>query len=581
MEHNDVAVGGAFLTEVLTAEQIFTPEQLSSEAHLMARTMDDFIRKEVLPVQDRLESHEDGLLKSLVQKAGALGLLAGTVPEAYGGLGLAKSALTILSERAAPNTSFAISIGVQTGIALLPLLYFGTEAQKQKYLPQLAMGELVGAFCLSEAGSGSDALAASAKAVLSPDGSHYLITGTKMWITNAEIADLFTVFAKVDGQQFTAFLVESGTPGLSLGREEHKLGIHGSSTRRVILDNCPVPVENVLGEVGKGYRPALYSLNIGRFNIGASALGNAKDVMRVATEYAKQRVQFGKPIAEFGAIKQKLSEMAVRLFVLESMVYRTAGYWDKLFEDIDYTSGSGREQLRSATEEYAIECAIIKFFGTEALAYVTDEGLQIHGGFGFSEEFPMARQYRDARISRIYEGTNEINRLTVVDQLVKRAAKKRLPLPSAIEAASLEFGKRDQELPACVRRLREAALFVIGQAWPELSEQFDDKQEIAMALSDICAAVFGAESAMLRASKFTEGSPQRDLADAAAQTFIRDASMLITDKAQFIISALNSVDADKAVARVAEYVSVETANTFSLRRKIAEAVVARGGYPWA
>jgi alkylation response protein AidB-like acyl-CoA dehydrogenase len=567
-------VGGAFLTESLDSARMFTPERLNADAKLMARTMEEFVRKEVRPVRDRLEAHEAGLLRALVHKAGDLGLLAGTVPEFYGGLGLSRSELAIVTEKAALDSSFAITIGVHTGIALYPLLFFGTEEQKRKYLPEMATGETIGAFCLTEAGAGSDALAAWTRAILSPDGKDYVLSGTKMWITNAEIADLFTVFAKVDGEQLTAFLVEKGAPGLSLGKEEHKLGIRGSSTRRVILDECRIPAENVLGEIGKGYRPALYSLNSGRFNIGVSALGNAKECLRISAEYAQQRTQFGRPIAEFGAIRHKLGEMALRIFVLESMVYRTAGYWDALFAGIDYASSDAGEMLRAATEEYAIECAIIKFFGTETLAYVVDEGLQIHGGYGFSEEYPMARHYRDARVGRIYEGTNEINRLAVVDQLVKRELRGRLPLAEAFARMGSSVSSDDA---VCV--MRNAVLFATSRAWEAMSSGVDDHQEIAIAVADMCAGLYGFESAMLRAQAMKEAGAVRDLAFATGQAFGRDAAVLIADKIDTVLSAIPG-DTDSWDDLSRSLSEATRVDSVKLRRALASEVLRRGGYPW-
>jgi alkylation response protein AidB-like acyl-CoA dehydrogenase len=581
MDNQSAPAGGAFLVEATAPEEILTAQELPAEARLMAKTMDDFVRKEVLPVADRIEAHEEGLMRRLVRQAGELGLLAGGVPEAYGGLDLPRSAITLLIEKAAPNASFAISLGVHSGVSTLPLLYFGTPEQKQKYLPKLATGEIIGAFALSEADSGSDALSAQTRATLAPDGRHYLLSGTKMWTTNAGFADLFTVFAKVDGERFTAFLVERATPGLSLGREERKMGLRGSSTRRVVLENAPVPVENVLGEVGKGHRVALYPLNLGRFNIGASALGSCKEIVGTAARYAKQRVQFGRPIARFGLIRHKLAEMAVRVFVLESMVYRTAGYGDIQFGQIDAAESGAGDKLLAAAEEYAIECAIIKFFGTEVLQYVVDEGLQIHGGFGYSEEFPLARAYRDARVTRIFEGTNEINRLTVLDQLLRRVRRGRLPGFSVDQSGGTAETAVDprEEMGVWVGQIRRAIRYTIGQAWEALGERLADEQEIAGALADMSAALYALESAWLRVGKMQ--GPKAPVALAAAQVYGSDACAQVERWARCAVAAFSAGDALRThVSTLGGLLQPPLLDTVSRRRQIAVDVLECEGYPW-
>jgi alkylation response protein AidB-like acyl-CoA dehydrogenase len=516
----------------------------------------------------------------------------------YGGLALPMSAITLLIEKAALNASFSVSVGAHTVIGTLPILYFGTPEQKQKYLPGLASGDIIGAFALSEANSGSDALSAQARATLSPDGKYYLLNGTKMWTTNAGFADIITVFAKIDGEHFTAFLVQTGYPGVSLGREEHKLGIRGSSTRRVILDNAQVPVENVLGEIGKGYRVALYVLNIGRFNLGVGGLGSSKELIKIATQYAKQRVQFGQPIASFGLIQHKLAEMAIRTFVLESMVYRTAGYYDAVFGEIDAAAPDANDRFRAAAEEYAVEAAIMKFFGSEVLNYVVDEGLQIHGGFGYTEEFPMARAYRDARINRIFEGTNEINRLTVLDQVMRRAQRGRLALPAA--AARVREAILSAPMPSVdslmepvdrigewVKAIRNVILFAAGQAWDTLGERISERQEIVAAIADMSAALYALESAWLRVRKLGEMSKTSGCGTAAedalgaALVYGNDACAQVDVWAKYVLAGFCAGDTLRAnVATVRRLLKTPLLDTIELRRKIAARVIEREGYLW-
>jgi alkylation response protein AidB-like acyl-CoA dehydrogenase len=597
-----VPAGGEFLLREIAPEQVFTPEMLSPEARMIARTMEEFMRKEVLPVVPRLEAQEPGLLPILMRKAGSLGLLAGAIPEPYGGLSLRKTDLALLAEKAAVYLSFAISIGVHTGVATLPLLFFGTEEQKAKYLPGLASGEILGSFALSEANSGSDALGARAKATLSPDGTHYRLTGEKLWITNGGFADLFTLFARVDGEQFTAFLIEQDAPGLIPGREERKMGLHGSSTRRMLLQEAQVPVANILGEVGKGHRPALYALNIGRFSIGVTALGAAKECLRMAARYAKQRQQFGRSIAAFDLIRHKLSAMAVRIYLLESMIYRVAGYWDALMTPPVQTNALEHENTRTpedlkppflhASEEYAIECAMIKFFGTEVLGYVVDEALQIHGGFGYSEEFPIERIYRDARVFRIFEGTNEINRLTVLDQLLRRLTAGRLFLADAdasgATTANAALSEQNDASPLLIEAdtrvgwIRKTTKMVLREGLDKHSDQIGKNQCFAAAIADLAATLFALESAWLRAAKtqpVTAAKTDDPVKHGTAITliFALDACDHTRQLAQSAFEALGMEEGPMPPTDQLNRIR----NAFALRQQIADAVIEQEGYPVA
>lgn len=432
--------GGGWLLEV--PERVYTPEDFDESVKEIARTTRTFVEKEVLPLLERMEHGELELNVPLMRKAGELGLLAIEVPEEYGGLDLPKVISTVVAEELSGSGGFSVTYGAHTSIGTLPLVYFGTEEQKRKYLPKLASGEWIAAYCLTEPGSGSDALAAKARATLSEDGKYYILNGVKQFISNAGFAHLFTVFAKVDGEHFTAFLVERDTPGLSFGPEEKKMGIKASSTRQVILEDVKVPVENVLGEVGKGHKIAFNVLNVGRYKLGAGAVGGAKRALELSAQYATQRVQFGRPIGRFGLIQQKLGEMASRIYAAESAVYRTVGLIDEALE-----GKKGAEAVMAGIEEYAVEASIIKVLGSEVLDYVVDEGVQIHGGYGYIQDYPIERAYRDARINRIFEGTNEINRLLIPGMLLRRALKGQLPLMQAAQRLQKELLEPSFEEP--------------------------------------------------------------------------------------------------------------------------------------
>src|SRR2546426_1121102 len=426
-------IGGSFLLEERRPDEVFTPEDFTEQHQLIAQTTEEFAVNEIVPNIEKMEHKDFSITRDLLKKAGDLGLSSVEIPEAYGGLEMDKVTAAVIADHIAKYAGFATTWGGHTGIGTLPIVYFGTEEQKKKYLPRLAAGEIVGAYALSEASSGSDALNCRARAELSSDGKHYILNGEKMWITNAGFADLFTVFAKIDGEKFSAFLIERNFPGFSVGAEEHKMGIRGSSTCPLILNDCKVPVENLLGEVGKGHVIAFNILNVGRYKLGAGCVGGARNVLQSAIEYARQRKAFGKSIADFGLIREKLATMAVGVFAGEAMIYRTVGMIDAALSEIDSSAPDASREIRKAIEEYAVECSIAKVWCSEMLDRTVDEVVQIYGGYGFVEEYPAERAYRDSRVNRIFEGTNEINRMIITGFLLKRAMTGQLPLMPAIK----------------------------------------------------------------------------------------------------------------------------------------------------
>jgi alkylation response protein AidB-like acyl-CoA dehydrogenase len=580
------ARGGAWLIEEM-AEAVFTPEQLSDEHKLIGQTADEFIKSEVLPVLERLEQKDWALARTLVRRCGDLGFLGTDVPETLGGVELDKASSIVVGEAVGRSASFATTFGAQTGLAITPLICFGTDAQKQRYVPGLVSGETIGAYALSESGSGSDALGAKARAARQADGS-YLLNGEKMWITNGGFADLFIVFAKVDGEQFTAFLVERGFPGVSTGKEEHKLGLHGSSTTPLILQDAKVPAANVLGEVGKGHKVAFNVLNYGRFKLAAMCSGGARAVIGEAAAYAIARKQFGQSIATFGAIRHKLAEMAIREYAVEAMLYRTVGLIDGALQG-SHASAS----VLAALEEFAIEASILKVASSEMLDFVLDENLQIHGGNGFVKDYPAERYYRDARVNRIFEGTNEINRLLIPGMLARRAVKGSLALipaarrlqdeiltPSLPEAAG--DGPLDSERRA-VAAMKKAALMVLGTAMQTYGEKLADQQEVLSSAADIIMDVFASESAVLRAlaGSATAGPVSASLHADAAAVFVNDASGRVEIATRNALAAMTEGDTLRTLlAALRRVMKITPVNTVALRRRVADAAVAKKGYPF-
>ena len=574
--------GGAWLIEESRPACVFTREKLSDEQRLIAQTADEFVGNEVLPVLDRLEQKDWDLARTLVQRCGELGLLGTDVPESLGGVELDKASSVVVGESVGRSASFATTFGAQTGLAVTPLLCFGTEAQKQRYLPRLVSGELVGAYALSESGSGSDALGAKARAVRQADGS-FLLSGEKMWITNGGFADFFIVFAKVDGEAFTAFLVERGFPGVSSGKEEHKMGLHGSSTTPLILQDARVPAENVLGEIGKGHKVAFNVLNYGRFKLAAMCSGGARAAIGEAAVYAAGRKQFGQAIASFGAIKYKLAEMTVREYAVEAMLYRTAGLIDAMLQ-----GSHANEDVLAALEEFAIEASILKVAGSEMLDYVLDENVQIHGGNGFVRDYPAERHYRDARVNRIFEGTNEINRLLIPGMLARRAVKGGLPLIAAAKRLQDELltpsmpepagdGPLDREVKA-VAAMKKVGLVVLGTAMQKYAEKLADQQEVLSLCADILIDVYSADSVVLRAQNADTGST---IHAAAAQVFVNDAAARVEIAARNALAAMADGDTLRTLlAALRRVLKVAPINTVTLRRQLADAVAERKGYPF-
>src|SRR5437660_1156451 len=546
--------GGSFLLEERKPSEIFTPEDFSEQHQLIAQTAEDFAVNEIIPNAEKIEHKDFSITRALLKKAGELGLSSVDIPEAYGGVEMDKVTSAIIADHVAKYAGFATTWGGHTGIGTLPIVYFGTEEQKKKYLPRLATGEIVGAYALSEASSGRDVLNSRAHAELSQDGKHYILNGEKMWITNAGFADLFIVFAKINCEKFTAFLVEKSFPGFSVGAEEHTMGIRGSSTCPIILNDCQVPVENLLGEAGKEHVIAFNILNVGRFKLGAMCVGGARVSMENAIAYAKQRKAFGKVIADFGLVREKLANMAVDIYTGESLVYRTVGMMDVALSEVDKAAPDAMQQIRKAIEEYAVECSIIKVWGSEMIDYVVDETVQIYGGYGFVEEYPAERAYRDARINRIFEGTNEINRLIITGFLLKRAMSGQLPLMPAIKQLMDEvlsgpsLGDELEgvlaEAQALVTSAKKLGLFAAGVATQKYMQQIEQQQEIMGAIADMVIETYAMESAVLRTMKFAsvQGEAAAALPIAMTRVYCSQAMEKTESAARKIIAAVADGD---------------------------------------
>jgi alkylation response protein AidB-like acyl-CoA dehydrogenase len=584
-----VVKGGSFLIEEHAPEDVFTPEDFTEEHRMIGQTAEEFVLNEVVPNEPELEKKNWTLMVEILRKAASIGLMSIDIPEEYGGLGLDKISSVFASEKVAASASFATTMGGHAGIGTLPIVYFGNEEQKQRYLPKLAAVELAAAYCLTESGSGSDALAAKTKAVLNEAGTHYVLNGEKMWITNAGFADLFIVFAKVDGEHFTGFIVEKAFPGVSVAPEEHKMGLLSSSTCAVRLDNAQVPVENLLGEIGKGHKIAFNILNIGRFKLGASVLGGAKHAIRHSVQYAKDRKQFGQPIASFGLIQHKLAEMAIRAYAAECMVYRTAGMIDALVQTVDKHDSAG---ILRSIEEYATECSTIKVWNSEMVDFCVDEMVQIYGGNGYSKDYPAEKAYRDARINRIFEGTSEINRLLISSLLLRRAMSGELPLFQAAQKLMgevMSFPQLEEEsddLLAAERRAannaKKVALMVAGTAAQKFRDGLKDEQEVLALGSNIIMQAYAMESSVLRALKLAASNPgaKAEMAADLARVFVNDSVALVESWGKQALAA--TVDGDELrtmLAALRRFVKHTPINAVALRRKIAARVIELERYP--
>ena len=586
------AAGGSFLLDTRTPAEIFTPEDLNEEQRQIAATAIQFAREQILPLAEDIEAKKPGVLKGILQKAAALGFTSVDIPEEYGGMGMDKTTSTLLTDHLSVLASFSTAFGAHIGIATLPLVWYGTEEQKHRYLPKLATAEWIGSYGLSEASSGSDAMNVRCRATLSEDGTQYILNGEKMWITNCGIASLYTIFAKIDGEKFSAFLIERDTPGLTVGAEEHKLGIHGSSTCPLVLQDCRVPVTNLLGEAGKGHHIAFNVLNVGRFKLGVACIGGARLALVHMIRYAKERIAFGKPIAEFGLIQRKISTSATRLYAAESMAYRTVGMIDASLAQLTPEQAHAPREIQKRIEEYAVECSILKVYGSEMLSMVADELVATMGGYGYVEEYPAERFYRDARINRIFEGTNEINRMIITGWLMKRAISGQLPLLGAIkklmdevmQPPSFDAGgdagellAREAEVLAAVKKI---ALFAAGVASQRFMTALQEQQEVMADLADIITQVYALESSLLRARKLA-GRSAGDVA-AAMTGLLADETMGLAEcAARRVLAACAEGDLLRTqLALLRRLARFTPADAVGLSRSVARHCIHAEKYPF-
>jgi len=583
--------GGEFIIKPTDAQEVFTPADFTEEQNYMHQTCLDFVTNEVSPLVERLDNHEEGLMRGLMEKAGQLGLFGVSVPEEFGGLDMDFPTALRVTEGVGGGHSFPVAFAAHTGIALLPIVYFGNDEQKHKYVPGLTDGTLMGAYCLTEPGSGSDALGAKTKAVLNAEGTHYVLNGQKMWITNGGFADVFIVFAKIDGEQFTGFIVEKNTPGLSLGNEEHKMGIKGSSTRQVFLTDALVPKENILGEIGKGHLIAFNVLNIGRIKLAAACLGACKQAATLSVKYANERVQFKMPIAKFGAIRYKLAQQAIRIYAVESAIYRAGMDIYRTEQQLKAEGLGYNEALLGAAREFAVECAILKVEGSEVLDYVVDEGVQVYGGYGYSADYPMDRSYRDARINRIFEGTNEINRLLAVDMILKKGLKGEIDLMGPAQAVQQELmsvpslAESDDSAYAAEKKaianMKKAILMVAGTAVQKYTDKLAKEQEILMNIADMAIKTYVAESTLLRVEKEIslkgEAALSRELD--MARVYLSDAIDQVEKAGREAIASMAEGDEQRLLSMgLKRFTKPDLFNVKDARRRVAAGLIEANAY---